>query len=399
MRQPPWHILTTTKAWHTADAVCGRAGRSVRIDAAGGARDVANSFPALGGTQVMRQKFLFALLFMSLAIVASDATRAAKGFAWEDGNGETTLLFGGKPAMRYIHPTFDDSSADSIQNTFKPYHHVFSPDGETVLTKGPGGLYTHHRALFFGFNKVTYDGDKHCDVWHCTDGAHQQHVKELAREADENHARQRVAIDWYGGGDQPFAHEQRELTVTRPKHNGVAGWQIDFKSHVATADGKPIHLDGDPQHAGFHFRAAQEDIENTKEADQNQEKQIYFVRTDGNGTIGETRNWDPQKEDDPASVESVNCPWDAMSFELHGKRYTVLYLDHPSNPKPSRSSERAYGRFGSYFVADVTDAMPLNVKYRVWVQAGEMTVDQCAHLSSDFNAEGTVLPSESAVLK
>jgi hypothetical protein len=347
----------------------------------------------------MRQKSLIALLFLALAIVASGRAGAADGFAWKDGDGETTLLYGGKPALRYIHPTFDDSSAESIHDTFKPFHHVYSPDGETVLTKGPGGLYTHHRGLFFGFNKVTYDGDKHCDVWHCTEGAHQQHVKEVAREADANHARQQVAIDWYGGDDQPFAHEKRELVITRPKHNGVEGWQIDFSSHVATADGKPIHLDGDPQHAGFHFRAAQEDIENTKEADQNQEKRIYFVRTDGKGKLGETRNWDPKKIDDAASKDSVNRPWDAMSFELHGQRYTVLYLDHPSNPKPSRSSERAYGRFGSYFVADVTEAMPLNVKYRVWVQPGEMTVEQCAKLSADFNAVGTVLPNDQSAIR
>jgi hypothetical protein len=81
-----------------------------------------------------------------------------------------------------------------------------------------------------------------------------------------------------------------------------------------------------------------------------------------------------------------------MSFMLKGTRYTVLYLDHPSNPKPARYSERAYGRFGSYFVADVTKDIPLNVKYRVWVQPGEMTVEQCAKLSAEFNAENTVLP-------
>ena len=41
-----------------------------------------------------------------------------------------------------------------------------------------------------------------------------------------------------------------------------------------------------------------------------------------------------------------------------------MYLDSPSNPKPARYSERAYGRFGSYFETDVTEDMPLNVKYR-----------------------------------
>jgi hypothetical protein len=73
-----------------------------------------------------------------------------------------------------------------------------------------------------------------------------------------------------------------------------------------------------------------------------------------------------------------------MSFVIGGKRYTVLYMDHPTNPKPARYSERDYGRFGSYFVADVTKVKPLDVQYRVWVQDGEMTVDQCEKLSAEF---------------
>ena len=117
------------------------------------------------------------------------------------------------------------------------------------------------------------------------------------------------------------------------------------------------------------------------------------MRTDGKGEIGETRNWDAAKADDPISAESVDRPWNAMSFLVAGERYTVLYLDHPTNPKPARYSERAYGRFGSYFVFDVTKEVPLNVKYRLWVQAGEMTVDECNELSAEFKAEGSVLPN------
>ena len=33
-----------------------------------------------------------------------------------------------------------------------------------------------------------------------------------------------------------------------------------------------------------------------------------------------------------------------MSFVLDGKRYSVVYLDHPDNPKEARQSERTYGR-------------------------------------------------------
>ncbi len=123
-----------------------------------------------------------------------------------------------------------------------------------------------------------------------------------------------------------------------------------------------MRLDGDPQHAGFHFRAAQEVSKNGKE-------NTYYLRPDGKGKIGDTRNWDPKKAD----PKTVNLPWNACSFVIGGKRYTVLRINHPDNPKETRGSERDYGRFGDYFEYDLTPDKPLKLKYRVWVQEGEMT--------------------------
>jgi hypothetical protein len=145
----------------------------------------------------------------------------------------------------------------------------------------------------------------------------------------------------------------------------------------------PVHLDGDPQHSGFQFRAAEE--VNDKSV-----KQTYYLRTDGKGPLtenggkgDETRNWDDKTKD----PHTVNLPWDAMSFLIgeKPKRYTVVYLDRKSNPKEARFSERDYGRIGSYFVADVIKDKPLEVNYRLWIQAGEMTVPQCAALDADFD--------------
>ena len=73
-----------------------------------------------------------------------------------------------------------------------------------------------------------------------------------------------------------------------------------------------------------------------------------------------------------------------MSFVVAGKRYTALYLDHPENPKEARGSEREYGRIGNYFEYDLTPDKPLRVKYRVWVQEGEMTVEQCNAMREAF---------------
>jgi hypothetical protein len=79
-----------------------------------------------------------------------------------------------------------------------------------------------------------------------------------------------------------------------------------------------------------------------------------------------------------------------MSFVVAGKRYTVLRMNHPENPKETRGSERDYGRFGDYFEYDLTPTTPLKLRYRVWVQEGEMTVEKCEALVEAFVKPPTV---------
>src|SRR5207302_6702383 len=128
---------------------------------------------------------------------------------------------------------------------------------------------------------------------------------------------------WHGPDKAVFAEEER--TVTAKVRGG--GVLVDWSSKLTSKVDQPIKLDGDPQHAGFHFRADNEVNEKSK-------KETYYLRTDGRGTPGDTRNWDPKTKQGP-----VNLPWDAMSFIIDGKRYTAVYLDHPRNPQEPRLSE------------------------------------------------------------
>ncbi|MFO0968182.1 MAG: DUF6807 family protein [Gemmataceae bacterium] len=107
-------------------------------------------------------------------------------------------------------------------------------------------------------------------------------------------------------------------------------------------------------------------------------KQTYYLRPDGKGKLGETRNWDAKKGG------PVNLPWNVMSFVIDGQRYSVLYIDHPDNPGEKRYSERDYGRFGCYFAYDLTKEHPLHVRYRVWLQKGEMTAEQAEAMREAF---------------
>jgi hypothetical protein len=286
-------------------------------------------------------------------------------FAWRDEPGKhADLLFDSRPVLRYMHQRLDESSPERRQETYKPYHHVYDPQGKRLVTKGPGGLFPHHRGLFFGFNRISY-GDHTADTWHCNNGESQTHEEFLAAEAGPVLGRHRTSIAWRGKDGSPFASEERELTAFRV----TGGTMIDFASRLSTT--LPlVKLDGDPQHAGFQFRASQEVPDATKEL-------TYYIRPDGIGKPGEFRNW----PDDPSHID---LPWHAMAFMIGGQRYTCCRLDRPENPRPARYSERDYGRFGSYFEYELTPERPLVVRYRLWLQEGEMTVEQVAALSRQF---------------
>jgi hypothetical protein len=305
-------------------------------------------------------------LKVRLSTDAKDGT--ADGFVWKDTAGEfSELSLGKKPVLRYEYRALDDSTPQKREETFKVYHHLYSPDGKRLVTKGIGGLYTHHRGMFYGFNKITYDG-KPVDIWHCTGDTFQSHEKFLESEAGPVLGRHRIEIAWHGKGKEVFAKEEREMTV----YNVPGGRLVEFASLLKTT-GAAIKLDGDPQHSGFHFRADNE------VADDKAKMKTIFIRPDGVGKAGEERNWDPKTKKGP-----VNLPWDAMSFVLGDQRFTTAHLDHPSNPKESRGSERTYGRIGNYFEYEVTEKQPLLVRYRIWLQEGQMTVEEVAAKSTAF---------------
>jgi len=203
-----------------------------------------------------------------------------------------------------------------------------------------------------------------CDVWHGRNNEYVEHKKVLAEEAGPVLGRHRLLVGWHGDKKELFANEERELTA----YNLPGGTLIDFESRVTPVKGT-MKVGGDPQHAGFHFRA-------DNEVDKNKAQTVY-VRPDGVGEAGKERNY-------PADKAMVNLPWNGMSFVLGEKRYTTAYLDHPANPKEARYSERTYGRFGSYFVAEATPDKPLVVRYRVWVQEGQMKPEQIAALDAAF---------------
>ena len=303
--------------------------------------------------------------------LSTDEPAAAGGFAWTHQPGEfAEMKFGDRPVMRYMCKPLDESSEASRAGTDKVYHHLYDPSGTRYVTNGPEGIYPHHRGLFFGYSRCSYEGCPDANTWWCQGDNHESHEGFAAEEAGPVLARHRVDVDWHGKGKKVFAREIREMTV----YNVPGGTLVEFATRLASTVG-PVKLDGDEQHAGFQFRAAV-DVE-TKTP-----KETYYFRPDGRGKPGEARNPDPANRD--ATPELKNMPFHAMSFVLDGKRYTAVYVDSPRNPRPSWHSERDYGRFGCYFVYELDKDKDLTATYRVWLQDGEMTASQAEALSADF---------------
>lgn len=304
-------------------------------------------------------------------------------FVWSTlEEGVARLLYGSRPVMSYMHSPLDESTKEQRQKTYKVYHHVYTPDGSRLMTKGPGGLFPHHRGLFYGFNLIRYGDGKTADVWHCKESAHQSHFNSLAMVAGAVFGRDVNIVNWHGKDGDVFATEYREMTA----YLITGGTMIDFRSRLETNVGT-VSLKGDPQHAGFQFRASQDVPDMTK-------KLTYYVRPDGKAEPGDFRNWSDKKDETSINKNHFNLPFNAACITLpclvesggkkENRKFTVCYFDHPNNPKPSRYSERDYARFGSYFEYELTEDRPLNVRYRIWIQEGEMSVEEIKRLSDAF---------------
>jgi len=293
---------------------------------------------------------------LSLVSVCTSQTEAGKGgYEWKDDEaaGTADLTYDGKPVLRYMY-RYDVSTPETLHDTYKVYHHVFAPGTGALITKGPGGKFTHHRGLFFAWNKTGFDGQS-LDFWHCTKGAHQRHAKFIDRSGDADHGSMTAEIHWNDADGKPVIIETRTVSVSREPVTG--GWQIDWSSRIASQRGD-ITLDGDRQHAGFQFRAAQ------------------GVADKDSGTFMRPADFPQQSEaiqvgDSGDPPKHINLGWFALSYELDGQRYNVEYFDNPNLPKPSLFSERPYGRFGTFFKTTLKADEPLDLKYRVVVSHGE----------------------------
>ncbi|NIS50147.1 MAG: hypothetical protein GWN67_09300 [Phycisphaerae bacterium] len=275
-------------------------------------------------------------------------------FSWKDTEGQyLDLLFGGRKVTRYMY-AYDTSTPQRVFETYKPLHHVFDAQGKNLLTNGPDGeheytkkiKFPHHRGIFIGWNRLEFGG-KRFDLWHMS-GVAQVHQKFLEKTAGPILARSSSLINWNDKGGEAMVAERREVTVFRQSEPTVL--LLEFQSELKAVRGD-VFLNGDPEHAGMQYRAHNDVATGGKDV-----KATYLFHKDG---------IDAHKDRD--------LPWAAMSCGLNGRRYSVLHMNHPDNPKQTLySAYRDYGRFGAFFKKKVGAGETLKLRYRILVIEGEM---------------------------
>lgn len=305
-----------------------------------------------------------------LAMTAAFAGAAETGFALKDTPGDhLDVTLDGKLVARYMY-AHDTSTPERRLETYKPYLHVYAADGTTALTKGPGGLFTHHRGLFIGWNGIKFNGHSF-DRWHMHNGD-MVHQKFLAQHAGADSASFTALINWDGDHDGPIIVEERTITVRRgPAPARIA---IDFESKLEAPRGD-IGLNDDPEHSGVQFRPS-----NDVEANDT----VYlYPKADAN----------PHKDRD--------YPWVGETFVLHGEKHSVVDLNPPTNPKHARwSAYRGYGRFGCTFKTSIKKGDSLSLRYRFLIADGPLpTAAQIQAAWDAFAGVATASPVPDTTLK
>ena len=276
------------------------------------------------------------------------------GFSFKSEEGQHLDVFrSGKQLARYnfVH---DTSSDEKHHETYKPYLHVYNDMGTKPITKGAGGRFTHHRGIFFGYSRLEFEGKRY-DRWHMK-GGDQIHREFKRQKADEEEASFTSIVEWHDNKGKAFLVEDRTMRFLVPPKGCYA--LIEFHSRLEAPRG-PVKLEGDPEHAGVQFRPANEIEKN---------KTVYYFP--GAAT-------DPKKDFD--------IPWVGETFVVGGGTYSVIMLNHVTNPKGTKfSAYRDYGRFGAYPVGEVGPDKPFELRYRWIVKSGDTL--EARHIQTEWNA-------------
>jgi hypothetical protein len=289
-------------------------------------------------SQYVRLRPCFATM-LALLILAAPALAADSGFVLRDQPGQhLDVVYAGRVVARYM-VAYD---TQRWTDTYKPYLHVMDAEGKQPITKGPGGQFPHHRGIFIGYNRLSFDGNNY-DLWHMSGGP-QVHQEFSDQQAGPDQARFTSLVHWNTKDDRTLLEEQRTFVFHAIESPGLV--KVDVISKLKAVSGDVV-LGGDPEHAGVQYRPA-------NELDRQQSRYLFPAE-----------DADPKRDRDLA--------WSALRYVLDGKAYTVVQFNAPSNPQDTVwSAYRDYGRFGAFPRAEIAAGQTLTLAYRFLVTSGDL---------------------------
>lgn len=279
-------------------------------------------------------------------------------FALEDGS--SVMKKGGEAVWRHMTAWAPERHDD----TFRPYTHLYGA-GELCLTKGPDGLYPHHRGVFCGWTR-TQVGDQTYNFWAIPkdNRPHQEHAEWVSGRGwlGSNLARVCARAEWKTPEGEVVVEELREWDTWRyDAAPGSPHVLLDYRITLIAHADEPIHLQGDPAHAGFQVRLAQSVA---------QAQACTYTFPEGT-TGGQGDNWQ-------------NAAWVAAGFPIAERSFEVLFHDHPDNPDPTWNT-RNYGRFGPFFQHTLEPGERIELRYALRIR--ERQPEHPEHEQLDAAAE------------
>jgi hypothetical protein len=315
-----------------------------------------------------RKHFITIKLIIGLAFVA--AAPLAKG-DWRVvehpnplGPGKVVdVLHDGKALARLVHG----------DGQIKPFLHIFGGGGELVTNPGidkegnAAGLFSHHRGIFIGWNKISSELGKY-DMWHRGGpGNGRYDIVKFENTTTEDYASIVAHIKWRAtkkdaSGSDVMITERRTFNVSRP---GGKYTQVDASFELKAE--RDIGLAGDLQHAGVHFRA------HTSVATRNKETSYLWEPANAEGK-GKGR------------VIDDNHQWARLLFPVGKRWYTAQEMNAPANGV-KELSWRDYGRFGYFLPKKLKKGEPFNLKFRFAIE--EVDAPANAPKPSDAQAKAS----------
>lgn len=258
--------------------------------------------------------------------------------------------------------------------TCKVFHQVFAPDG-TLLTKGNGGSFPHHRGLFVGWNRTRY-GKQRCDFWHLHKGESQRFLGQLAPSAlGMGKSAQVSSIGWFAKDERLVVHEFRGLEIlASDEQSYVLHMRVECRTNL-----EQVELDGDPQHAGQQFRSLQQFAEKGAAP-------VRYLRPEGAKEHGNDVWTECHWIAGVLDVLDAKSP-EADAAPAEPRPYTVLRIEGPNNPGKTTWSTRPYGRFGATRTTTITPKKPLRIDQYYVVANGAQTAAWCQQQAKRWRSQ------------